>query len=110
MDNYADRARVDQLRDLSGRAFIVTGAGQGLGRAYFHAIAAARGHVVAVDIGGQNAERVAHEVPQSYGRTLALAVDIADEASVTSMAKRTHKEFGRLDGIVNNASIFSTLK
>lgn len=105
-----DESDIKRLQDLTGRSYIVTGAGQGLGRAYAKALAAAGASVAVTDLNGQKADDVAHEISMSNGRALAVRVDVADETSVGTMADLTHKEFGKIDGIVNNAGIFSTLK
>jgi 3-oxoacyl-[acyl-carrier protein] reductase len=92
------------------RVAIVTGAGQGIGRAFARALAEA-GH--AVVIAERNAERavsVAAEVEAAGGTALAVATDVAEEASVNAMAEAALARFGRTDVLVNNAAIFSTLE
>jgi NAD(P)-dependent dehydrogenase (short-subunit alcohol dehydrogenase family) len=92
------------------RVAVVTGAGQGIGRVFARALAGA-GH--AVVIAERNAERgraVAAEVEAAGGTALAVETDVAEEASVNAMAAAALERFGRIDVLVNNAAIFSTLE
>ena len=90
---------------LSGKVCIVTGAGQGIGRAI--ALAMAReGAVVAVaDIDGGMAADVAAELGDAGGEAFAAAVDVSQSAQVTALADSVVERFGRIDVLVNNAGI-----
>jgi NAD(P)-dependent dehydrogenase (short-subunit alcohol dehydrogenase family) len=56
-------------------------------------------------------DRAAAEIARSAGaRTLGLQVDVSSEADTARMAAETVKTFGRIDILVNNAAIFSTLE
>jgi 3-oxoacyl-[acyl-carrier protein] reductase len=89
---------------LQDRVAIVTGGGHGIGRAYARRLAEEGAAVVIAELDGPAAERVAAEVGG-----LALATDVADEASVDNMARRALERFGRIDVLVNNAAIFATV-
>ena len=95
---------------LDGKVAIVTGAAQGLGRAYAHALAREGARVVIADINGEKGERVRDEIAASGGTALAITTDVADEASTMRMAEATLDAFGRIDVLVNNAGLLSTLK
>jgi 3-oxoacyl-[acyl-carrier protein] reductase len=95
--------------DLADRVVIVTGGGQGIGRAYCHAFGEQGAAVVVADLAGENAERVAKEVTAQGGRALAVEVNVADEAAVNAMAAATIDAFGPPTVLINNAAIFSTL-
>jgi len=94
---------------LDGKAVVVTGAGHGIGRAYAERIAAEGGQVVVADLDGPAAERAAADMTSSGGRALAVQVDVARWASVEALAARAVEECGGIDGLVNNAAIFSTI-
>jgi 3-oxoacyl-[acyl-carrier protein] reductase len=88
---------------------IVTGGGQGLGRAFALALANA-GHPVAVaDINGDSAERVAGELRDGGGQAIAAAVDVTDEDSVARMVRGVTEGLGAPQVLLNNAAVFSTL-
>jgi 3-oxoacyl-[acyl-carrier protein] reductase len=105
------RARsVSHDGDLAGRVAVVTGGGQGLGRAFVRGFAARGAIPVIAEINAERAVAVAEEVGKHGGRALAVATDVGDYGSVEAMVRRTLGEFGRLDILVNSAAIFSTLE
>lgn len=88
---------------------IVTGAGQGLGRAFAKALAAERVPVAVADLDAGSAERVAAEITTQGGRAIGLGIDVSDQASTESMAAAVREQLGPPAILVNNAAIFSTL-
>lgn len=95
---------------LTDSVAIVTGAGQGLGRAYALGLADEGARVVVADIQEANARSVAGEVKDQGADALALKVDVSDPRSAEHMVERAIAEFGQVDVLVNNASIFSTIE
>ncbi|MEM8822830.1 MAG: glucose 1-dehydrogenase [Pseudomonadota bacterium] len=91
---------------FSDKTVIVTGAGQGIGRAYAQAFAAEGARIVVVDLDGDKARTAAEPLDGA----LALQVDVAEFASTQDMAKQVLEATGRIDVLINNAAIFSTLK
>jgi len=91
---------------LAGRLAVVTGAGQGLGRAFAARLAAEGARVIIADLDAAKAAVVAAEVG---GLAASVGVDVADPQSVAAMLSST-QEFGAVDVLVNNASVFSTLE
>lgn len=95
---------------LEGRVAVITGAGQGLGRAYAHRFVQEGAHVVVADVQEDKARNVVQEVQDLGGKGLALKVDVSDLESVRTMFDQTIERFGQVDVLINNASIFSTIK
>jgi len=94
---------------LGGRVAIVTGAGSGIGRALALRLARDGASVVVADI--QKFDQAAAEIAKATGaRTLGLQADTSNEKDVERMAAETVKAFGRIDILVNNAAVFSTIK
>lgn len=91
-----------RLRD---KVAIVTGGGQGIGRAICLALAKEDCDLVIGDINFQTAEKVAEEIRSLQRRTLAIKVDVSDSKQVSQMVKNTLKEFVKIDILVNNAGI-----
>lgn len=92
---------------MADRVALVTGAGQGLGRAFAIRLAQSGMRVVVADLDRERAEAVAREIGEAG---LAVQVDVADEASVEALFERVDDACGRLDVLVNNAAVFSTLR
>lgn len=90
---------------LAGQAVIVTGAGQGLGRAYARDAAAAGAAVLVNDLDPTAAAAVVDEICALGGRAAAAAGSVADPAVADKLVARCSAEFGRLDGLVNNAGV-----
>lgn len=95
---------------MAGQVVIVTGSGQGLGRAFARRFASEGLKVLVCDIHADAAKSVAHEIEQAGGTARSVPVDVTDEASTNAMCEAALSAFGRLDILVNNASIFSALK
>lgn len=99
---------------FDGRVAIVTGAGNGLGRAHALGLAARGAKVVVNDFGGKRdgtgsssaaAEAVAEEIRQAGGFAMANGADVTDFAQVQAMVEEAKAEFGRVDILMNNAGI-----
>jgi NAD(P)-dependent dehydrogenase (short-subunit alcohol dehydrogenase family) len=87
------------------RTVIITGAGQGLGRAHALAFAAAGHHLLLNDLDPQRLEKVAAECAAAGSPALAAPGDIADWDFAAALVARALDATGRLDALVNNAGI-----
>ncbi|MCU1605767.1 MAG: 3-oxoacyl-[acyl-carrier protein] reductase [Modestobacter sp.] len=96
--------------DLAGRVVVVTGGGQGLGRAYAQRIVSDGGSVVIADLNEEKGAAVVAELTDGGGCARFVHLDVGDPASVTALATTVEGEFGAVHGLVNNAAIFSTIQ
>ncbi len=99
----------DTSAAVTDRVVVITGAGQGIGRAYAQHFADSGAIAVIADINGENGERVAAEIETQGGRALAVQTDVTSPDSVAAMVDATLSAFGQLDVLINNAAIFVTL-
>jgi 3-oxoacyl-[acyl-carrier protein] reductase len=92
--------------DLSGRTCIVTGGGQGIGRAIVRVFAAHGASLVIADQSDARGEEAAREIREAGGRSFAVCLDVADELAVRRLAERTEQELGSIDIVIHNAAFF----
>ncbi|HZR83603.1 MAG TPA: SDR family NAD(P)-dependent oxidoreductase [Candidatus Binatia bacterium] len=90
---------------LQGKVAVVTGGGSGIGRAIALRLARDGAEVAVLDLRDDAAERVADEVRACGRRAAAVAVDVADAASVAAAADRVHAALGGAAIVVNSAGI-----
>jgi 3-oxoacyl-[acyl-carrier protein] reductase len=95
---------------LKERVVIITGAGQGIGRVFANAFALAGARAVIAELDQNKAASVAAEIMKADGEALAVTTDVADPASIDEMIEVVTDEYGRIDVLINNAAIFSTLE
>jgi NAD(P)-dependent dehydrogenase (short-subunit alcohol dehydrogenase family) len=85
-----------QLLRLDGRAFVVGGAGFGMGRQVSHALASQGANVLCIDVIGERADTVANEVGG-----VACVADLRLAADVERSIATAERQFGQLDGVVD---------
>lgn len=91
---------------LEEKVAVVTGGGQGLGRAITLALARAGAKIVVADVNLAAAKGVANEVVHAGGEAFAMEVDVTNEASVNGLRDRTLGEWNRADILIANAGTY----
>ena len=93
-------------KELAGKVAVVTGAGRNIGRAIaLHLARAGAAVVVNARSNQAEADAVVAEIAAAGGKAIAVLADVADPAAVEAMAQAALKAFGRIDILVNNASL-----
>ena len=96
------------MKKLEGRIAVVTGAASGIGKGIAIAFAREGADIVVADkVDESRAAEVIEGIREHGCEALFVHADVADEASVDSMAAKSLAHFGRVDILVNNAGIFT---
>jgi 3-oxoacyl-[acyl-carrier protein] reductase len=90
---------------LKDKVALITGAGQGIGRATALSFAREGAIVAVADINMTSATAVADEIIRADGRAKPLFLDVARAESVEAAVRTLQESFGRVDVLVNNAGI-----
>jgi 3-oxoacyl-[acyl-carrier protein] reductase len=95
---------------LKDRVAIITGASQGIGKGYALRLAEEGARVVIADINDEKGKNVEAELQEEGYSAKYVRVDVSDKNSVQQMVDSTFEAFGSIDILINNASLFSTIK
>ncbi|HYJ53207.1 MAG TPA: SDR family NAD(P)-dependent oxidoreductase [Allosphingosinicella sp.] len=99
---------------FENRVAIVTGAGNGLGKAYALELARRGAKVVVNDLGGARdgsggsegaAQAVAAQIEADGGEAIANSCSVTDEEGIAAMVEEAKERWGRIDVLINNAGI-----
>lgn len=90
---------------LKDKVAVVTGGGNGIGRAICLAFADEGADIVVADIDAQAANRVANEIGRHGGRAISSTMDVTNPGDVNKCIEKTIQEFGRIHILVNNAGV-----
>jgi NAD(P)-dependent dehydrogenase (short-subunit alcohol dehydrogenase family) len=93
------------IADLTGKTALVTGGGQGVGRAIAMTLAEQGAAVAIGDIDMERANEVVREIEQSGSRALAVHLDVRSRDSVRAAVDQIMAAWGSLDILVNNAGV-----
>jgi 3-oxoacyl-[acyl-carrier protein] reductase len=91
--------------DLRDKTVVVTGAGRGIGRVTALQLAEHGANLALFDLTANDLEETARLCTQHSVKARQYHVNVADEAEVTDGMRQVASDFGRLDGLVNNAGI-----
>ncbi len=91
--------------ELKGQVAIVTGAGQGIGKATALELAKAGANIALADIREDTVEKVKKEIEEIGREVLAIKMDVSKWEDAQRMAKTTLEKFGRIDILINIAGI-----
>ena len=90
---------------LANKVFIVTGGAKGIGAAISSSIAAEGGIVVIAGRNKEDNQAKVDEIIKAKGKATSIAVELAETAACKEVIDFTIKEFGRIDGVINNAGV-----
>jgi len=93
---------------FAGKAAVVTGAAQGLGKAAALRLAREGADVAAIDINAALAEGTVQEIRALGRRGVACVADLADLGGIDSLVGRVVAELGRIDILVNAAGVLQS--
>jgi NAD(P)-dependent dehydrogenase (short-subunit alcohol dehydrogenase family) len=91
---------------LKDKVAIITGAGQGIGRAYANRFAREGARIVVAEINEEIGRRTEQEIKATGAEALFVKTDVSSEASTKAMAAAAAERFGTVDILMNNAAIF----
>ncbi len=92
------------MNRLSGKTALITGAARGIGLAFAKAYVAEGARVAIADIDFDRAQAATAEIGEA---TIAVHMDVTDQASIDAGVAATVEAFGQIDVLVNNAAIFT---
>jgi NAD(P)-dependent dehydrogenase (short-subunit alcohol dehydrogenase family) len=95
----------DEALTLAGRVAIVTGAGNGLGRAESLGLARAGALLILNDLPGDAVQAVADQIGAAGGQAVVAAGDVAEWSTGEKLLAAALETYGRLDILVNNAGV-----
>ncbi len=93
------------MTELTGKVVLITGTGRGAGRLLAQAFAERGASVAANDISPINVEQVVDEIHSHGGQARAYIEDVAKKLGVQYIVNQVEEDFGRIDILVNHASV-----
>lgn len=94
---------LENLFSLKENVAIVTGGGNGIGRASCLMLAKAGATVVVSDLKIEDAEKVSNEIIAAGGKSLAVECNVTEDSHLVKLVDETIRKFGKVNYLVNNA-------
>ena len=99
------KTKLNNIFDLQDKVIVITGAAGLLGKKHAEAIAAFGGIPILLDLSQGEVTKVAEQLNDQYGvKSMGFAVDITNETQVAENVNLLVEEYGKIDGLVNNAA------
>jgi len=99
---------VKELSDifsLKGKIIVITGAAGLLGTKHAEAVAAYGGTPILLDLSKSLVEQLADKLNKQYSvNSVGFSLDITDESKIELNTKVIVEQYGKIDGLVNNAA------
>ncbi|HVH78838.1 MAG TPA: SDR family NAD(P)-dependent oxidoreductase [Stellaceae bacterium] len=92
---------------VAGKTILITGAARGLGQEFAKHLASAGANIVLGDV--NDCAATVELVTAAGGKAVAAKLDVTDMASVEALVAAGVGEFGKLDGLINNAALYGAL-
>ncbi|MFA7624580.1 MAG: SDR family oxidoreductase [Pusillimonas sp.] len=97
----------DEIKHLKGKRVLVTGAASGIGKAIAIYLAQSGASIAAADL--KSPEETIKEIEAIGGKVVGIAADVSKPEQVNAIVAQTVEAFGGIDGLVNNAGIYSSI-
>lgn len=95
---------------FENKVAIVTGAAQGIGKAYAEALAEKGASVIVADINEEAGKATAAGIEAAGGKATFIKCDVSSAESANALAEQTVATYGGIDLLVNNAAIYGAMQ
>lgn len=100
-----DSRQTELTMRLAGKVSVITGAGQGIGKATAVKFAKEGAKVVVCDVNEESIQAATNEINAAGGEAIGFRVDVTNKESIQAMVAGVVAKYGRIDTLVNNAGI-----
>lgn len=93
---------------IEGKTAIITGAGRGIGAVMAKHMASEGANVVVTDV--LDTDATVEAIKAAGGNAMGMKCDVTSDENLAAVVEATERQYGKLDILVNNASIFAALQ